>query len=501
MTYDEILKQLEEYQAALAAEDRLARTGLKAKPALSAIREKFAELFTQDAILAVRELIERAPHPKKRDQMERVMFALLEGSIAAETLPIEEQLLAKSAGLEAEFEGETIAYYDLSARISREDAFEKRDALRRLQAGLAEELTPLRLDLEHALRQKLASFGFRTVREYCETKKRVRYDAFLAKTLPILEETTGLYRRVMSDTLKRAYGKDLGELGSAHAIHWRAGREFDHLFPPDKLIALGVNAFATIGVPFEQDQQIRVDAEDRSGKHPRACCYAPRAPEDIHLIMKPQGGYEDLRAFLHEGAHAIHLANMDPSLPYEWRGLPRSYAMAETFAFLIEHLPENPLWLEHVMHVPKGAAERLGAWALLGNLFMLRRYVAKFSYELAFDEKPYDVPRNKELYAKTLKDLTGFAYEPAFFLEDMDGAFYSADYLRAWIASAQLEEHLVRRFGDRWFLKRDTGPFLKSLFAKGYSWNAEELVQSLGMTAWDPLPLVRKFDGVSRLLR
>lgn len=501
MDYEEILKRLEEYQAALAAEDRLARTGLKAKPEFSAIREKFADLFTQDAIMAVRELIERAPQAKKRDQMERTMFALLEGIIAADTLPIEEQLLAKSAALETTYEGGTVAYYDLSARIGHEESFEKRGDLRRLQAGLADELTPLRLDLEHALRQKLAAFGFRTVREYAETKKRLRYDAFLEKTLPILEETTGLYRRVMSDALRRAYGKDLGDLSSAHAIHWRAGREFDHLFPADKLVEIGADAFAAIGLPFAQAPQIRIDAEARPGKHPRACCYAPRAPEDIHLIMKPQGGYEDLRALLHEGAQALHLAHMDPALPYEWRGLPRSYAAMESFAFLIEHLPENPLWLEHVMRVPKGAAERLGAWALLGNLFMLRRYVAKFSYELAFDEKPYDAARNKELYAKTLGDLTGFAYEPEFFLEDMDGAFYSADELRAWIASAQIEEHLVRRFGDRWFLKRDTGPYLKAMFAKGYSWSAEELVQSLGMTAWDPLPLIRKFDGVSRLLR
>lgn len=501
MTYDEILKRLEDYQAALAAEERLARTGVKAKPALSAIRSEYADLFTEEAILAIRGLIERAPQAKKRDQMERVMFALLEGMVAETALPIEEQLLAESAELRSGFEGEEIAYHDFTARIGREEDFGKREALRALQSALAERLTPLHIELEHAVRQKLATFGFKTMREYCETKKCVSYEAFLQKTLPILEETTGLYRRVMSDVLRRSYGKDLGELGAAHAIHWRAGREFGHLFPAETLLARGVHAFEVIGVPFERAQRITIDDETRPGKCPRAGCYAPHAPEDIHLILKPQGGYEDLRAFLHEGAHALHLAGMDPALPYEWRGLPRSHALGETYAFLVEHLPENPLWLEHVLQVPKGISERLAAWALLGDLFRLRRYVAKFSYELALDEKPYDVARNKTLYAKTLKDLTGFVYEPEFFMEDTDGAFYSADYLRAWIASAQLEEHLVRRFGDRWFLKRDTGGFLKELFAKGDSWSAEELVQSLGMTSWDPFPLLRKFDGVTRLLR
>lgn len=501
MTYEEILKQLEEYRAALASEDRLARAGLKARPSFVSVRERYDELFSQETIVALREIIERTPQPKKRDQMERSLFALLEGVIDAETLPIEEKIFQKAAGLETGADGLKVPYHDIANTITKEEDFEKRGALRKAQAALAEELTPMRIDLEHAARQTLAKFGFSTAREYSEAKKRLRYDTFLQKTIPLLQETTGMYRRVMSDVLRRAYGKELGDIDSAHALHWRAGNEFAHLFPPEKMLSLCSGAFYTIGLPFEQAPQIRIDAEARPGKHPRACCYAPHAPEEVHIIIKPQGGYEDVRSLLREGGHAFHFAYTDPSLPYEWRGMPRSHALAETFAALFEHLPENPLWLEHVMRVPKAAADRAGAWALLGNLFMLRRTVAKFSYELAFDEKPYDVVRNKELYAKTLRDLTGFSYEPEFWIEDMDRDFYSADYLRAWIASSQLEEHLVRTFGDRWFLKRDTGVFLKVLFAKGVSWDAEELVQSLGMTAWDPLPLIRKFDGISRLLR
>jgi hypothetical protein len=500
MQYEEILKRLEEYDAALSAEDRLARTGMTAKPDFASIHAAYADLFTEETIMSVRELIERAA-PRKRDQLERTLFALLEGVIDGVVLPIEAQILAKAASLSADIDGRDVGFHELTALIASEEDPAKRETIRKAHAALAEELAPLRTDREHALRQKLSGFGFATLREYSETKKRIRYDVFLQKTLPILEETTGLYRRVMGDAIRRSYGQELGAIGAAHIHHWRAGHEFDHLFPPDKIMPLGAAAFSTLGMPFEHAHAIRVDAEARPGKHPRANCYAPRAPEEIHLILKPQGGFEDVRSFLHEGGHALHFANVDAALPYEWRGLPRSQALRETFAFLIGHLPQNPLWLEHVMRVPKAAADRLAAWALLGDLFMLRRYVAKFTYELAFDERPFDAPRNRELYAKTLKDLTGFVYEPEFWLEDMDGGFYSADYLRAWIASAQVEEHLVRKYGDRWFLKRDTGAFLKEHFAKGATFDAEELVQSLGMTAWDPLPLIRKFDGVSRMLR
>lgn len=501
MSYEEILKRLEDYHAALSAEDRLARTGLTARPDFASIRERFADLFAEEPIAAVRELIERAPVPRKRDQMERTLFALLEGVIAGGTLPLEEKILARAAELSASVDGQDVGFHEIGAAIAAEEDPARREALRRAQAALAEELAPMRLEHDQALRQKLAGFGFGTLREYAETKKRLRYDRFLQKTLPILEETTGLYRRVMGDVIRRTYGQELGSVSVAHLLHWRAGGEFRHLFPAERVTPLCVGAFETIGLPFDAASSIRVDAEPRPGKHPRASCYAARAPEEVHLILKPQGGFEDVRSFLHEGGHALHAAHLDPSLPYEWRGLPRSRALAETFSFLTAHLVENPIWLEHVLRVPKAAAERLAAWSLLGNLFMLRRYVAKFTYELACDEKPADVPRNRELYAKTLRDLTGFAYEPEFWLEDMDSELYSADYLRAWIASAQVEEHLVRKYGDRWFLKRDTGIFLKAQFARGASIDAEELVQDLGMTAWDPLPLIRKFDGVARLLR
>ncbi len=482
MPYEEVLRQLEDYRSALAEEDRLVRAGAKARAGFSAIREKHAELFSEETIMAVRGLIERAPFPKKRDQLERVLFALLEGSAAAETLPIEERLLSARAALADTFEGGRIPYDGFALRIADEDIFERREALRQLQAGLADQLTPLYLEREHASRQRLAVFGFRGTREYAETKKRLRYDQFLPKAQMLLEETTGLYRRVMSDAIRRAYGKELGEVGVAHAMHWCAGHEFDHLFPADQVGPLCGGAFATLGLPFGQDTRLKTEI-------------------DLRLQNRPRSGYGGLRAFLHEGMHTLRVANIDPALPYEWRGLPRSRALSETYACLIARLPENPIWLEHVAHVPKGTTDRLGAWALLGNLFRLRRDIAKFIFELAFDEKPYDASRNKELYAKTLKDLTGFLHEPEFWLVDMEADFMSADRLRAWIASAQLDEHLVRRFGDRWFLKRDAGAFLKDLFAKGDSWNAEELVQSLGMTAWDPLPLVRKFDGVARLLR
>ncbi len=42
-------------------------------------------------------------------------------------------------------------------------------------------------------------------------------------------------------------------------------------------------------------------------------------------------------------------------------------------------------------------------------------------------------------------------YPTESFLSDMDSGFYSADYLRAWIRSAQLRRFLVGEVGEDWW--------------------------------------------------
>jgi hypothetical protein len=501
MTYPEILKQLEEYRYALDTEHRLARAGEKSRPDFVAIQKRHEALFSKEMIAQTREFIGQAENGRERERMERALFALLEGHLADKTLPIEEDIIAEQAKLAAEVDGVRTGFHEFSGKICKENRPERRERLRAAHVGLVEKLHPHLIERERVTRQGLKVFGFSDSREYAETKKRVRYEELLKKSITVLEETTGIYRRVLSDVIRKSYDRGLGELGAAQALHWKIGREFEHLFPAERLMERCGQALSTMGLDLAGVSSIKIDAEDRPKKNPRAFCYGAKVPGEIHLITRPRGGFDDYRSFMHEAGHALHFAHTDPALPYEWRQLPRSRSLTGVFAMLLEHLTQSPLWLEHALKLPKAAADRVGSWAVLVDLYLLRRQIAKFSYELAFDENPFDQASNKTLYAKTLDELTGFRHEPAMYLYEQDPLFQSADRIRSWIASAQLEEHLTRTFGDRWFLKRETGEFLKKLFAKGVSWENEDLVQSLGMTVWDPLPLVRKFDSVARLLR
>lgn len=123
---------------------------------------------------------------------------------------------------------------------------------------------------------------------------------------------------------------------------------------------------------------------------------------------------------------------------------------------------------------------------------MYRRYVSKFMTELEFFKKE-DLD-DSSIYARHLTQNTGFIYGPDSYLFDLDEGFYSADYLRAWIAEAQLSHYLKTHYGETWWTNPGAGDFLKELWKEGTKPELEELMRKLGYQGFDPALLEERFQ-------
>ena len=77
----------------------------------------------------------------------------------------------------------------------------------------------------------------------------------------------------------------------------------------------------------------------------------------------------------------------------------------------------------------------------------------------------------------------------------MDAGFYSADYLRAWIRSAQLRQWLTKEVGEDWWRNPATGDHLRSLFAEGTRPSSEEIAGRLGFDPHDTQPLLHELGA------
>jgi hypothetical protein len=77
----------------------------------------------------------------------------------------------------------------------------------------------------------------------------------------------------------------------------------------------------------------------------------------------------------------------------------------------------------------------------------------------------------------------------------MDAGFYSADYLRAWIRSAQLRRHLIQTVGDDWWRNPATGDLLRELFSEGTKPSSEDIAARIGFDAHDTAPLLQEIGA------
>ena len=240
---------------------------------------------------------------------------------------------------------------------------------------------------------------------------------------------------------------------------------------------------------------IRLDLDDRPQKSPRACVIASDPPQVVHLITRAQGGLHDYQAFLHEAGHALHYAGCDPALPYTFRKLSRDHALTEIYSYILESISREPGWhAEHFGLSDEEAVSNADATTFL-EAMLYRRYTAKLRFELDFWTRfPMEGGGSSAGYSEGLTAATGIRYRADQYLSDMDAGFYSADYLRAWIRSPQLADHLRREVGEDWWRRPETGERLRALFAEGTRPRSEDVAVRLGYDPLDTGPLVAELD-------
>jgi len=245
-----------------------------------------------------------------------------------------------------------------------------------------------------------------------------------------------------------------------------------------------------LGFDLAADSRIRLDLDDRPQKNPRACVIASDPPSVVHLITRAQGGLHDYQAFLHEAGHALHYAGCDPELAYTFRKISRDHALTEIYSFLVESITREPAWHAAYFDLDAGDAEDNAEAAKFLEVLLFRRYAAKLDYELELWSDFENVTRYAAVYEEKLRRAVGFHYRADGYLADMDEGFYSADYLRAWIRTAQVRAHLRSTVGADWWERPETGEFLRDLFREGTRPSSEEVAARIGFDPLDTAPLL-----------
>jgi hypothetical protein len=295
---------------------------------------------------------------------------------------------------------------------------------------------------------------------------------------------------------ERLLGPDREEVPTSnHTSYLRRLSPLEATYTKERAVEVCMATLDALGLDMAALPGIRLDLDDRPQKSPRACVIASDPPNVVHLITRAQGGLHDYQAFLHEAGHALHYASVDPGLPYTFRKLSRDHALTEIYSYIVEAVSREPGWhAEHFGLSDEEAQTNAEATVFLEAL-LFRRYTAKLQFELDFWGRYAEDGGTPDGYSERLTGATGIRYPRENYLSDMDSGFYSADYLRAWIRSAQLRRHLAEEVGENWWRRPETGERLRALWREGTRPTSEEIAARLGFDPLDPAPLLHELGA------
>jgi hypothetical protein len=491
LTADGFEERLARFLFERSEEARAVRVGEKETSEQAAIVARYSDLFTRDQHAELR----RAEDAAEGDERER-LFRLREacaggivvGELAEESDRLENAILAERI----EFQEESLPLRAAQAKLALLDGYGEREELGELAGDASAGFNDDRYGLLARAEELDAELSGDpdSVRRSAD-RKAIDLHALAAALSEASRRQEESWEPLRSRWLERVLGPERdAEPASYHVAYIRRMSPLADLYAKERSVQVCLETLSRIGFDLAANERIRLDLDDRPQKSPRACVIASDPPSVVHLITRAQGGLHDYQAFLHEAGHALHYAGCDPALPYTYRRLSRDHALTEIYSFLLESITREPGWhAEHFGLSEEEDAERADAARFL-EVLLFRRYAAKLEYELELWNDFEHAPDYAETYAENLRRAIGFRYRPDGYLADMDGDFYSADYLRAWIRTAQMRAHLRETIGPDWWRRPQTGELLTDLFAEGTRPTSEEIAARIGFEPLDTEPLL-----------
>ncbi len=421
----------------------------------------------------------------------RLRHALIDHYLQRALMPHETEMRAWMNRASAIVNGEKVCFSNIIPWCRRQSSLEKRRILQKETGPLCKFLRPFATNYWGILLDILRDeMGFKDYVSYCHQKKGIDYSYYYGVTKELLKKTNDLYFFAMERWVRQRFNLPLTELNRFDAINLLGLGQFDSFLAGRQLTEL-TSFFHYWGIDIYNTPGLNLDMGTEDKKSSQAMCFVLQAPEEVYVVIKPEGGWVDFEALWHELGHGLAAVFTSPGLTIVERDMSTSSCLSESFAFLLQNIILSVPFLEEYLNLSREDSKNLFYYKVLRDLSVFRRYAAKFLFE--FEMFSSGEIENGESYSELMGHYTGFYYQPESHLFDLTTEFYSLDYILAWFAEAYMEEYLTDRFGSRWMFSPETGDVLRSWWKQGNRYNIFQFMSVSNLHPLDCEALVRRW--------
>jgi hypothetical protein len=467
------------FNRALMQEYYLYYSGQKTEFAIAPIYERYGDLFTSDSVATLKRTFEATPEhfETERTALRRLLIFATNQYLDSAVKEMTEELSQYETETKIDWSGGPMTFQDSAIRIATEGDRPTRSAIYDARAKVVEGSNALRAERLSRLHSAARDSGYTSYTALYEALHGRDYSRFAGECEALLARTESVYTARLDEALRRDLGIGIEQAERPDAMYFLHQSHYDGRFPAEGILRVYRETMEGLGISVESQKNILIDAEARPHKSPRAFCAPVCVPDEIRLVIRPFGGQSDYQTFLHEAGHAQHYGGASAGLAPEFK-YTGDAALSETYAFLLNYLPADEVWLSRLLGFTDNR-DFIRA-VMLSKLMAVRRYAAKLIYELRLHSGG-DAGGAAAQYSALQTASTKFKTGESDFLYDLDDAFYSADYLRAWAFEVALREYLKKRFGNQWWSNRRAGRFLQEIWETGDRYTADEMASQIGI--------------------
>jgi len=459
--------------------------GLKDEMNTSAIYEKYRHLFAKPLILEAKEKRKHAKGEEAR-KLRYLQQFFVSGYLDTVVKELSDKAETMQSKEKIKLDSEEIPFRLAAVKIANEPDRTKRSKLFQARNKVINKINTVLKERMQKLHNTSIELGYKNYMALFESVKKIDFPSLEKIMHGFIDKTESLYVTFMDKTLKGKIGVSLKDAERHDVAYFFRGKEYDSYFKKEKAVETLKQTLAGMGIRLDKQKNIAIDTEERPSKSPRAFCSGIKVPDEVKLVIMPQGGHDDYAALFHEAGHAEHHGCVSADLDMEYKRLGDS-SVTETYAFLLEYLLTSENWVKQC--IPIKDVKTYLDFLHLYKLFFVRRYGAKLSYEIKLHTSDTLEGMDK-VYETTLDKVLKFKNGRNQYLIDHDDGFYCAQYLQAWIFEEQLRATLRKKFGEEWFNSTEAGKFLKKLWADGQKYDIIELAKMIGYSGLDINPLL-----------
>lgn len=382
----------------------------------------------------------------------------------------------RSFWLEKYMEAETCLELDevvVANQMDPTGVLHKRESL----ASMQERLYRKRQEVSSAL-------GFNSYLAFLKAVKPIAFDDLREEAQKILEETEEVYKKALDKVEYMASGiKPFNrQISESHPFMFNhvelanllSGEVFGSSFTEIELIPTLEDSLFGLGINVLEQSGLVWDMEPRAFKTSSVFCSPIRIPDEILLVGQVRAGLSHYAQFLHELGRAEHFIYTSEELPWEYKRLGDP-AVGEAYGLLFQSLTLSRPWLEHYVTMNPEDCDQYLFLAFFSNLYTLRRNAALYLFELDFHQgldfvkARADYSNHMEFYLQVQEP------QESFLVESLE--MQSATYLRATMLQFVLQKELLHSSGSDWFLSREAGDKLISLWKHGVKYTADQIAK------------------------